>query len=770
MAGSGAPQPASYVGRRMLRPEDGPLLRGAATFVADIARPGRLDVAFVRSWAAHGRLTAVDAAAALGAPGVVAAFTGADLLDVPDVPPVPRSAQPAEMRRRALATDRVRFVGEPVAMVLAGDRYRAEDGADLVAMEIDPLPAVLDPVAATAADAVRLFDGVGNVAGVREVGEPCEAELAGSPVVVELTVDNQRLAPMSLEARAILAEPDGSGLRVWCSHQAPHRLRAALARLFGLDPERVRVTVPFVGGAFGAKSQVYAEYLAVVAAALRLGRPVRWVEDRSEAFTAATHGRGQHTSMRLGLDRDGRFRALDADIIADVGGYPHTGDFIPEMTAWVMSGPYRIPAVHVRTRSVVTTKTPTASYRGAGRPEAAYALERLVDTAAARLGMDPAELRRRNFIDESAFPYQSPTGALYDSGRHASALAAALAALDVDRWRAEQRSRRDRGTGPLLGIGLASWVERSGGERGGSEYARVELADDGRLVARVGTATQGQGHQMTLAQVVAEATGVPPEAVDVRVGDTAEVRQGTGAFGSRTMQVGGNAAYLAAQALVGQARAAAAELLGCPADDVVHSAAGFHPRDDESAALTVADVATKHGPLAAEEVFAPPQAFPFGCYAAVVDVDRETGSVTVRRLVAVDDCGVVVNPMVVEGQIVGSIAQGLGQALYEEARFDDDGNPVTTTLLDYAVPTVAEVPDLTLVDHVTPNPHVPLGTKGAGESGAIGAPPAVANAVFDALRDYDTTGLQMPFTAERVWACLQRPRAGSSGAAGHSDP
>lgn len=746
------------VGRSLPPPETDAVLRGEARYVADLRIPGCLDAAFARSWAAHGELRRVDAAPARGVDGVVAAWAAADLPDLPAVPGPPRSGPPDPMRRPALATDRVRFVGDPVAVVLATDRYRAEDGVDLVEFEVDPLPAVLDPVAAAAAGAPRLYPGLSNVSSERALGEPCADELARCPVVVQCTVRNQRVAATSMETRGILARPEpGGGLTVWCSHQAPHRLRAALAGAFGLEQAAVRVVVPAVGGAFGAKSQTYPEYLVVVAAALRLGRPVRWIEDRYEALTAATHGRGQVSTLRLGLDPDGRFRALQVEIWADVGAYPGTGDFIPEMTGWLMSGPYAIDRLHVTARSVVTTAAPTASYRGAGRPEAAYALERCVDTAAERLGLDPVELRRRNFVPPEAFPYRSPTGARYDSGRYASALDAALGAADYPGWRAEQHRRRAAGDRRLVGIGVASWVERSGGMSGSSEYARVELTGAGGLLARTGTVSAGQGHRVTLTQVVAEGLGVEPAQVELVAGDTAAVAHGTGAFGSRSMQVGGNAAYLAAVALRQRLVEAAAPLLGVPAAGIELTGRGLHPAGDPDRLLTLAELAARTGELAAEEVFAPPQAFPFGAYVAVVEVDRRTGDITVLRLVAVDDCGVVVNPLIVRGQIRGSIAQGLGQALYEAARYGPDGQPLAATLLDYPLPTAAEIPPITLVEHVTPNPNVPLGTKGTGESGCIGTPPAVVNAVFDALAGYDRDGLEMPLTPAAVWACLQRP-------------
>ncbi len=742
----------NYVGRAMHRPRDDALVAGGGRFVGDVRVPGLLEAHFVRSDLAHARIARVDVAAARSVPGVIAAYAAADV-DLPDVPAAPRSAAPQAMRRPALATDRVRFAGEAVAVVLAENRYAAEDGAAEVAVDLDPLPAVVGLSRALAPDAPALFDGLSNIAGLRELGAAVDDVFAAAPVVVRTVADSPRLAPTSIEPRAILAVPARDGtLHVWCSHQAPHRLRAGLSAAFGLPPESVRVTAPDVGGAFGGKSQLYPEYLVVVGLARRHGRPVRWLEDRREALTAATHGRGQTTRLGLAADADGRILALDAEIDADVGAYPHVGDFVPAMTAWVISGPYRIPRLHVRQRGILTNAAPTASYRGAGRPEAAYALERAVDDLARATGLDPIEVRRRNFVPPEAFPYRSPTGAVYDSGRYESALLQAAELAGYDGWRQEQRRRRAAGTGPLLGVGVASWIERSGGEGGSSEYARVEVLGDGTVLGRVGSSPQGQGHEISFAQVLADAAGVELATVRVRLGDTGVVAEGTGTFGSRSMQVGGSALHLAGAAVREQARSRAASTLGCPVEDVRQSGGTF-VREGTGDAVTLADLAAS-GPLEAEETFASPQAFPFGSYVCVVEVDPDVGDVRVLRLAAVDDCGVVVNPALVEGQVLGSIVQGLGQALYEQVRYDETGQPLTSTLLDYSVPTAAELPEIVLGEQVTPNPNVPLGTKGAGESGCIGTPPAVLNAVRDALDGHDTSALNLPLTAEKVWACL----------------
>jgi carbon-monoxide dehydrogenase large subunit len=421
------------------------------------------------------------------------------------------------------------------------------------------------------------------------------------------------------------------------------------------------------------------------------------------------------------------------------------------MTCWVLAGPYATPRLHVRARSVVTNKAPTASYRGAGRPEAAYFLERTIDQLAERLGLDPVEIRRRNFIAEDAFPYTSPTGAVYDSGRYASALDLALELVDYQGLRAEQRRRRDGGeAAPLLGIGIASWIERSGGARGLGEFAEAEITAAGDIIARVGTGSQGQGHELTFAQIAAEALDVAPGRVRVILGDTGEVRQGAGTFGSRSVQVGGSALFRACGALRAAARQRAGEIFG---GEVTYADGVFRAAD--GAELTLAQLAARTGRLVAEDVFTPPQAFPFGSYVAVVEVDRRTGVVAIRRLAAVDDCGVVINPDAVEGQIIGSIAQGVGQALYERVVYDENGQPLTATLLDYPVPTATEIPDIVTGKHVTPNPNVPLGAKGAGESGCIGAPPAIVNAVWDALAGHDRSAVQLPITPDRVLRCIR---------------
>jgi carbon-monoxide dehydrogenase large subunit len=750
MAGGGGLEHRNFLGHSPPRAEDPGLVAGALRYVADIPVEGCLDACFVRSYAAHGTLISVDVSAALEIEGVAGAYSAEQLPDLADTPSSPRASAPDAMTWPALARHKVRFAGEPVAIVLGTDRYAAEDGAELVMADIDALDAVVDPAAA-ATDEVRLFDGLSNVASVREYGAPVDDVFDNAPVVVTAEIRNERLSPTSIEALDILVIPDGDHLTVHVSHQAPQRLRGALSGALGLDSSQVRVVVPQVGGAFGGKSQTFPEYVVVAHLARKLGRPIRWIEDRREAFAGATHGRGQTQHLRLAADSDGKLLALEAHIDADIGAYPHTGGLIVSMTGWMLSGPYRIPRIYARLRSVVTNTTPTSAYRGAGRPEAAFALERLMDRLAFKLGADPAELRLLNFITADEFPYTTPTGALYDSGDHAAALRIAFRLAANDEVRAEHRRLRASGEGPLLGVGISSYVERSGGQPGSTEFGSVSIEADGTVVARSGATPQGQGHSIAFAQVVATALDVDLDRVRVVQGDTDEVPTGVGTFGSRSVQVGGSSLHQAAGAVLEEAGHRAATHLEVAEEDLRYAGGSFAVAGTDRSVALGELVAGK--PLIAEAEAGPPQAFPFGTHVAIVAVDGDTGEISVRRLVAVDDCGVVVNPKLVEGQAVGSIVQGIGQALYERVLYDEDGQPLISSLMDYSLPTASELPELVFGESVTPNPNVPLGTKGAGEAGCIGAPPAIVNAIVDALGGRDE-GIDLPVTPEKVWRVL----------------
>ncbi|WP_329424457.1 xanthine dehydrogenase family protein molybdopterin-binding subunit [Streptosporangium sp. NBC_01495] len=756
------------------RREDARLLTGHGRYVADIVVPGCLDAVFVRSPVAHGRLREVDCAAARLVPGVRGAWSAADL---PGLPPVPFTVLAGLSARDAVAghewpslvSDRVRYAGEAVAVVVGDDRYHAEDGAAEVVARIDPLPPMVS--AAEALDGpVSLFDGLENVALERSVGTPIdEAVWQGAAVVVEARYRQQLLLPSPMECRAFLAVPEGDRLTVWCSHQAPHRLRRELAEALDLPSRRIRVVTPDSGGAFGSKSATFPEYVTVAFLAVTTGLPIRWIEDRAESLLAATRGRGQDQRVRLAADAEGHLLAYELRIDADVGAYPHIGAGLPTQTARMSTGAYTTPLVHATLRSVLTTTMPTYPYRGAGRPEATFALERSMDVLARRLGMDPAELRRRNLIPPERFPYETPTGRLYDSGDYAAALDLALKTLEYDRWRAERDRRRADPAATPLGIGLCCYVERSGGERGGlHEFGGVEACPDGTVVARCGTASTGQSHETTFASLVATALGLDESRVRFVEGDTDELADGVGSYASRSAQVGGPALWRAATTLVDRARERAARLWRLPVDEVAWSGGVLSSRWDGSVTLDLGGLVAATGPLRVDDRFETDMAFPFGTHAAVVEVDPELGTVRILRLVGVDDCGVMLNPAAVAGQARGSIAQGIGQALYEGVPYDEAGVPMLPYgLLDYLLPTFTEMPPVEIRETTTPTPWTMLGAKGAGESGCIGAPPAIVNAVADALGVTDPDLLRMPLTPDVVWRAA---RASGSAPGDASDP
>jgi carbon-monoxide dehydrogenase large subunit len=733
------------------------LTSGRGRYVADLRVDGCREAAFVRSPVPHADLRGVDTTTAAAMPGVEAVLTAGDMGDVGEVPTM-FGAQDAPLWR-PLADDRVRHEGEPVALVVADDRYRAEDAVAAVVLDLDPRPGRATPQAVRDARArgdEPLYPGHDDLALEKEFGPPVdEATWARAHTVVEVSLRQQLLAPTSLEARAILVEPGPAGtLTIHCSHQYPHGLATGVAGAFGLDVADVRVIVPDAGGAFGSKSPTYPEYLAVAAAARRLGVPVRWIEDRTEALTAASRGRGQDQHVRIAADADGRFLAIDLQVDADVGAHP-LGAALPGQTGMAASEAYAVPEVHARIRSWLTTTTPTFAYRGAGRPEAAYAVERAVDELAAVLGADPVELRRRNLIRE--FPYDTPTGRRYDSGDYEAALDRCVELLEPERWRAEQARRREDATAWPLGVGIACYVERSGGEPGIlEEYGSVKAEAGGGFTARVGTSSTGQPHRTVFAALVADRLGVAPQDVRLVEGDTGEVPEGHGSFASRSAQMGGAALARAAEALVATARERAAQGWGVDVGDVVWDEGVLRCG---TRAVPAGELATVQEPLHAEHRFTSPPAFPYGSYGAVVEVDPELGAVHVLRLVAVDDYGTVLDHTAAHGQTLGSIAQGLGQVLVEGVVLDDDGATLMPDgLLDYLLPTAAEMPrDLRIDETAVPAPDNPLGAKGAGEAGCIGVPPAVVNAVADAIRaraGADTTTLQMPLTPGVVWRAL----------------
>ena len=745
--------------RSLLRREDHRLVTGAGRYVADLAPSDTVHLAFVRSTEAHARIAGIDTHA-VDLSKVVGVYT-ADDLALGDIPGDSISVPAPDFPRPHLARDKVRYVGEAVAVVAADSVSAAADAADLIWIDFEALPAVVDP-RSSAQDTVLLHEAAGtNIVNRSRLDE---GEIREEyEVVAEIEVTNQRLAPNPIEPLVILAQPEEDGhLKVYISHQRPHGVRARLSQLLPIDPHKLHVVVPDVGGAFGMKGMTYPEHSVTAALALRLGRPVMWAERRREHLSGGTHGRGSVHRVRLMGTGGGRIQRAEIDIIADVGAYPHNGMSIPNFSRLVALGLYDIPSVTVTTTAVVTNAAPTGSYRGAGRPEAAYALERAVDAFARAADLDPVEVRFANFIATEDLPRRTPTGALYDSGDYAGALRRAVDLVGLDRLREEQQQRREQGRDPI-GVGFGAFVERAGGAVDAGEYGRVEVDREGLMTLRTGSASSGQGHETAWTQVAATALGVDPEHVSYVAGDTDEVAQGTGTFASRSTQIGAAAIWRTGHVVRQRAIELMAELLEASPADVVLSDGKFSivgVPGTEMSWSEVAEAAHDRGvELAAEEWFVPgAQTFPYGVHVAVVEVDLETGEVTLQRLVAVDDCGNVINPMIVEGQLHGSLMQGVGQALYEGVQYSEQGQLLTSTFMDYAIPHSTDAPPVTSERLVHPAPSNPLGAKGAGEAGCIGAPPAIVNAVLDALTPYGVTDLQMPLRPATVWNALARSR------------
>jgi carbon-monoxide dehydrogenase large subunit len=752
---------SGVIGQRILRREDSRFLEGKGAYVENLTLPDARHVAFVRSPFAHARILGIDASAALEVPGTQV-FTASDVdLGTFQPPPLPGLEQ--RMGRPYVAADTARFNGDIVAIVVADSRAQGADAAALVAVDYEPLPAVVDPRAALE-DGTLLFPEVGtNVCLRRVVEEPDENLFAGCDVVVSGRLVSQRLAACPLEPRSTAAEFGADGrLTAWLSTQTPHHDRHGLAHTFGLEEEQVRVIGPDVGGGFGAKG-LSVEDVLVAWVARRTGRAARWTETRGENMVAMVQGRAAELDFTIGGSRDGDVQAYRLSILQDAGAYPFLGAFLPNFTALMASGVYAIPKIEVDAVSVVTTTTPTGAFRGAGRPEAAQAIERALDTFAAEAGLDPAEVRRRNFIPPEAFPHTTASGARYDCGDYAAALELALDASAYASLRDEQRQRRDEGGARQLGIGLSTYVEITAALPE-AEFGAVEITPEGNAVLRTGSFSHGQGHETTFAMIVADRLGLPVEKVSVLKGDTDEVPRGTGTYASKSTQLGGTAAAQAAADVVERARQLAAEALEAAVDDVEldRDAGSFHVAGAPQTALTWAELAERaqsDGRLAelrVEHDFkADGPTFPFGAHVAVVEVDTETGAVELLRLVAVDDAGHIVNPLVAEGQVHGGVATGVAQAMYEEVLYDDEGTPLTASFVGYMFPSAAELPSFELVEMETPTPLNPLGAKGIGESGTIGATPAVQNAVVDALSHLGVRHVEMPVHGERVWRALE---------------
>ena len=757
--------PGSILGHAVRRREDPRLVTGTGNYVDDTQPEGCLHIAFVRSTLAHATIRSLDVEAAAAAPGVVAVLTAADL-GLPDRVGFPMVA--ATLARPPLATGRVRFVGEAVALVIAESPGQAEDAAQLVGLDLEPLPVVVDPEVARRADSQMLFPEHGsNIAGHFDSTREDDV-LAGADVKIRGRFVNQRLAPVPMEPEAILVVPEGGRLLVRATSQVPFGLRAEMASSLGLSPADIRVVVGDMGGGFGAKAGARAELIVVAAAARKLGRPVKWIETRSENMVAMTHGRGQIQNVELGATRDGKLVGFHARVLADVGAYPGIAMLLPMLTGQMSSGVYAIPAIDYEAYCVVTNTTPLGAYRGAGRPEAAAMVERAMDMLAAELEMDPAELRRRNLIARDRFPYTTAGGATYDSGDYEKALDKVLEVSSYRELRAEQAKRRKSGDRHQLGIGLSIYVEVTAMGIG-PEWGAVHIETDGTATVRCGTTSFGQGHETSLAQIAAEELGMPMEAVRVLHSDTDAIERGTGTVGSRSMQHGGSAVHQAAQQVRHKARDLASHLLEADPADIVFvrgtvGVAGVPDRSISWASLVAAAGDRKNLPdgmepgLAAESDFSGDGSFPFGAHCAVVEVDLETGDARTVRFFAVDDCGRIINPLLAEGQVHGGIAQGIGQAMFEEVVFDAEGTPRTGSLLDYQIPSIGEIPQVVTATTETPSPNNPLGAKGIGESGTIGSTPAIQNAVVDALSHLGVRHIDMPLTPERVWNALAAAR------------
>jgi carbon-monoxide dehydrogenase large subunit len=764
----------SILGTRVVRIEDPRLLTAGGTYVDDLRVPqltGAARVTFVRSHHGHALITGVDASAALAAPGVIAVLTYQDINDIPPPPPLPEGGPPpgseaaplpmgGVWQEPLLAVDRVRFVGEPVAMVLTDDSYQGEDAAELVSVDYEPLPAIVDPADALAGQTLLFPDAGSNVAVAHPAGDTA---FDGCDVVVSRDIVNQRVAPVPMEGRAAAAMWVDGKLTVWVSTQNAQISRFIMAGAFGLDPDAIRVVAPDVGGGFGAKVGIDRDAILVAWAARHTGRALRWVETRSENLVGMTHGRDQQHSIGIGGTRDGRVLAYRLDVLQDTGAYPRMSGFLPTLTNLMAVGPYDIAHVEVGYRVVVTNKTPIAAYRGAGRPEATAAIERAMDLFAAEIGMDPAEVRRKNLVPADRFPYQTPCGAHYDSGDYIGALDKVLAGSGYAGLRAEQARRRERGDALQLGIGVASYVEITAADADNGETARVVVNGDGTATVYTGSSPHGQGHYTAWAMLVQSDLGIPMDKVTVLHGDTDEIPLATGTYASRSLQLGGMAVHKADLEVKEQARRLAADMMeASEADlDLDIDRGLWHVRGDPESGRTWAEVASHAGSdgLVAAVHFTEAQpTFPFGSHVAVAEVDTETGKVTLVRHVTVDDAGIVVNPVLTEGQRHGGIAQGAAQALLEEMVYDADGNPLTGTLADYAAITATELPSFELLVSETPTPVNPLGVKGIGEAGTIGATPAVQNAVIDAVSHLGVRHIDMPTTPARVWAAIKEAR------------
>jgi carbon-monoxide dehydrogenase large subunit len=787
--------PTKLVGQAIKRREDPRLITGQGTFLDDIKLPGMTHACVLRSPYAHAKIKSIDTSKAKAHPGVVAVFTGEDMLDLN---PLPCAWQAGRVKNnvntpRVLAVGEVHFAGDPVALVIAEDRYIARDACDLIEVEYEPLPVVVDAKKATEPGAPQLHENApNNIVMEWEAGDKAKADtaIAAAEVVVREQIINQRLIPTPMETRGAVAryEPATDEFTLWTTSQAPHVLRLLLtAFVFGIPETKLRVISPDIGGGFGQKIFCYNDAAFTMWAARKIGRPVKFVEDRSENYKYSTHGRDHITDVELAGNRDGTITGLRVTTYANLGAYLSTiAPGIPTtLYGRIITGVYRIPAAYVKVYGVYTNTAMVDAYRGAGRPEASYLIERMVDRFAAEIGMDPADVRRKNFIPPDAFPYDNGLGLLpYDSGNYEAALNKALEIVGYADFRKEQEEARKQGR--YLGLGISSYVEICGiapskwiglpGEGWGAglwESANVRVHLTGKVVVTTGSLPLGQGVETTFAQIVADELGVPYDDIVIEHSDTLGTPFGYGTYGSRSLAVGGTAVYRSVAKIKEKAKKIAAHMLEANPDDMVYENGRVYVKGSPDRAKTLGEIALQASvaydlpegmePFLDEtSYYDPPNCtFPFGTHIAIVEVDPDTGIVDLKRYVAVDDCGNVVNPLIVDGQIHGGIAQGIAQALYERAVYDENGQLVTGTLMDYAVPAAHMLPPYETARTVTPSPVNPMGVKGAGEAGTIASAQAVMNAVIDALSPFGVKHMQMPATPENVWKAIHAAQSAS---------
>jgi aerobic carbon-monoxide dehydrogenase large subunit len=771
---------SKLVGARVKRREDPKLIRGLGQYVDDLKLPDMLHVAILRSPYAHAKIKSLETDASRQHPGVVAVVTGSDIKDHIGTLPVSGGNKTLRVPKHyVLAIDKVCYVGEGIAAVIAEGRYTARDALDLVRVEYEPLPVVTDPEKALASGSPVIHsEWPDNVAfrAEQKQGDLTKAFKAAHKIVKQRLI-HQRMAPIAIEPRGVVARylAAEKELTVWSSTQIPHMLKSNLAKMLKLPENQVRVIAPEVGGGFGSKLNVYAEEPLLGYLALKLNRPVKWGESRSENFQATIHGRGQVGEVEAAVKKDGTILGLRYKVIADIGAYHQLNTpAIPPFTGLMLSGCYRIPAISMELTAVFTNKMSTDAYRGAGRPEATFVIERIMDRIARELKIDPVAVRRKNFPKPAEFPFKTATGLVYDSGNYELALSKALKLAGYEKLRRDQK--RLRNNGRYLGIGVSTYVEICAmGPKGMFEYGKVQVEPDGKITVLSGASPHGQGQETSFAQIVADELGVELDDITVIHGDTAAVPRGIGTFGSRATAVGGTAIYQSAIEVREKARELASHLLEVDPDDLNFAEGRFSVKGVPRKGFTIKQIAQEARQagrfptkmdlnLVSESQFEPANfTFPFGTHICVVEVDPQTGMIEIKKYIAVDDCGKVINPLLVDGQIQGGIVQGMGQALFEEVIYDEHGQLLTGNLMNYALPRAADLPRLNLTRTETPTPVNPLGIKGIGEAGTIGSTPAVVSALVDALSPFGVTHIDMPLTPQKIWSVCHETKAMGSG-------